>query len=127
MTVYHGKNASFTAAQGTFLGSATNSWTVTTLADIADATEMGDTWEESVDGLTDFNASVESNVSLTANYIEDLGVSGELTFQVVSGGPNLVGTAILTGISETTTIDDIGKVSQTYEGNDAAGLVFAST
>ncbi len=133
MTVYNGKNGSVAFATSTILGSATNSWQVTTLADIAGATNMGDVWESDVVGLTDFNGSVDADSSIGADYPQLLvdqntADAGEVvTFTVVSGGPNLSGTMLITGISETASIEDIGKLSVTLEGSDEDGLVLAAT
>ena len=129
MVAYNGKGGSVTFATSALLGSATNSWSVTTISDVADATNMGDTWMSSVAGLTDFNATVEADSSIGADYPALLtAATGELvTFKVVTGGPNLSGDMIVTGISETASIEDIGKVSITLEGNDEDGLILAAT
>jgi hypothetical protein len=46
---------------------------------------------------------------------------------VIASGPHIAGAAICTSITETVGIDDIGKVSASFEGNDPAGLVLTAT
>lgn len=125
MVKYNGKTAAFSNDTATVMDSATNSWTVTTISDTADGTNMNDTFMTNVPGLTDFTGTVEADAGLTSDYVAALGVDDAVTFFFVDAStPTLTGNAIVTGVTETVTIDDIGKVSFSLEGNDTAGLVY---
>lgn len=125
MAKYNGKTAAFAFTGGAVLDSATNSWTVTTTSDVADGTNMNDAWMTNLPGLTDFTGTVESDADTTADYPAILGLDAAATFYFVDTAvPKLAGNAIITGVSESVSIDDIGKVSFTLEGNDAAGLEY---
>lgn len=127
MTVYNGKGGGFVSAGAAVFDDDTNSWTITTTSDVADSTGMGDTWEEQLSGLTDFSGTVEGNADSGGDYVAVIGTSGKITGSVVASGPNVSGTAICTSITETASIDDIGKVSASFVGNDPVGLVLAAT
>lgn len=121
MTVYHGKQGS-----ATFAGSIADiqSWSLDTIADVADITAMGDDFESHESGLTDFTAAIETIAQTTVDTVGDyLGVGGALVLKC-SGSSQFTGTAICTGVTETVTIEDVGKLSLTFEGNDADGLSF---
>ena len=126
MTVYNGKGGGFVSAGAPVFDDDTNSWTITTTADIADATGMGDLWAERLAGLIDFTGSLDGNADSGGDYPAIIGTSGTITGSVVASGPNVSGTAICTSITETASIEDIGKVTATFEGNDPVGLVLAA-
>lgn len=127
MTIYNGKTAAFAATTASVLDSATNSWSVETSSDVADGTNMNDDWSTPVAGLTDFSGSVELDADSAADYVSLIGDADTATFYLLDADvPNLSGTVIITGITETVTIEDIGKLSVSVEGNDAAGLVLTS-
>ena len=127
MTVYNGKGGGFAFAGSVVFNEDTNSWEIATSSDVADSTGMGDTWEERLPGLTDFTASVDGNADSASDYTAAIGSGGAVTASIAASGPKLSGGAICTSITETVGIDDIGKVSASFEGNDAAGLILAAS
>ena len=127
MTVYNGKGGGFVSEGAGVFDDDTNSWIIATTADVADATGMGDAWEERVVGLTDFTGSIDGNSDSGGDYVAVIGTSGVITGSVIVAGPNVSGIAICTSITETVSIDDIGKVTASFEGNDPDGLVLAAT
>jgi hypothetical protein len=126
MAVYSGKGGSVTVENDTILGSGVNSWSVTTLVDVADSTNMSDVWASNERGLSDFNGTIEADSSIGADYPDIVGAAAQtFTFSVVSGGPNLSGDMLVTSITETASIEDVGKLSVSLEGSDTTGLVLA--
>ncbi|RKY06705.1 MAG: hypothetical protein DRP56_06945 [Planctomycetota bacterium] len=122
---YHGKNgnAVFSAALVNL-----QNWSLNAIGETADATAMGDTWGIHLPGLTDFNASSEglSKKALDTIALIGSGASLALTMDGVSS-PSFSGTAILTALTETVNYENNGTISYSFEGNDAAGLVYAAT
>ncbi len=121
MTVFHGKGGS-----ATFAGSIADlqSWTLGTSSDTADTTAMSDDFETHEGGLTDFTATAEGIANTTVDTIGTyLGVGGALVLKC-SAGHYFTGTAICTGYGESVTIDDVGKFTMSFEGNDADGLSY---
>jgi len=120
MAVYHGKSGSVTF-QGTV--AKITQWTLNTIASIADSTAMGDGWETHEVGLTDFNASIEAIAQSATSYITDyIGVSATLRLTCSAG--YFEGNAICNSLTETAGIEDVGKLSMSFEGNDADGISF---
>ena len=120
MGIYHGKTGVIT-----FAGAHTDlqSWTLNTTSDIADTTSMTDSWESHEIGLIDFTATAERLAQTELDFTTYLGVGGSLVLSC-SASHYFTGTAICTGLTESVTIDDVGKMSLAFEGNDADGLAF---
>ena len=119
---YHGKKGNLV-----FNGNLANleSFTLTRIGETANATAMGDTWDVFIAGLTDFNASAEGKSQVGLDTVALLGTSQAATeFVMQDAGAEYTAGAIMTGITETATVDDIITLSYTFEGNDPAGLVF---
>ncbi len=126
---YHGKLGiiDFGVAAGAPLVNL-QSWTLTTVADLAESTAMGDSWGAHLAGLTDFNATAEGQSQIALDTVALLGSGqADVEFGLTSGGPDLTGGAIITGITETVSIEGNGTLSWTIEGNDAAGLQYNAT
>lgn len=122
MGVYHGKSAM--AGFGGDLNNMVN-FTLTTTVEMASSTAMGDTWENHEYGLTDFTITAESHNVDALDTPAILGTSAEVTLDLEDGGTDkIAGTALLTSIVETQPVDDIGKITFGFEGNDADGLTY---
>ncbi len=120
MAVYHGKFGS-----ATFKGSIAKltNWTLNTTAETADTSVMGDNFSSHKIGLTDFTATAESLTQTEDTPITTyLGQSGVLVLSTSAG--SFTQTAICNSFTETASIDDVGKRSFTFEGNDADGISF---
>lgn len=122
MAAVHGKGGSvtFTGAEVTSI----QSWTFTSVGETADITGMGDDWRSTHDGATDFTASAEALSQTTIDIPGDVGTEQSLTLQIESG-KTIVANAILTSITETVSIDDVGRLSMAFEG-DATAVTYPS-
>ncbi len=120
MSVYHGKAAKVDLGG---VIEATLGWSLTTSADVAEATDMGDTWKTFEPGFDDVTATVEGNARTTRDTITQIG--SEATLKLYIDATNYFSfNAICTGITETASKDDIGKISYSFEMDDAAGLAY---
>jgi len=121
---YHGKDGLISYC-GSAVASIT-SWSFSTSIDIAGTTAMGSTnsWETQRAGLSDFSGSCEALANSGASLFPIDGSDGSLEFFFSNSDATVgfEGNAIGTGITETVSQDDVGKVSVSFEGNDAAGL-----
>lgn len=121
MTVFHGKGGS-----ATFAGAIADlqSWTLDTSSDTADTTAMSDDFETHNGGLTDFTATAEGIANTTTDSIGTyLGIGGALVLSC-SASHYFTMTVICTGYGESVTIDDVGKFTMAFEGNDANGAQY---
>lgn len=122
---YHGKIGNLVF--GTALVNL-QSWTLNTIADVAESTSMGDDWQDFNAGLTDFNATAEGLSQTALDTVALIGTSqAAVDFTLSEGGPAFVGGGILISLTETVNIDGNATISYTIEGNDAAGLVYNAT
>ena len=123
---YHGKSGAIEVG-GTALTSLM-SWDFTTSIDVADTTAMGsvNSWETQLTGLSDFSGTAEGLSSAALDTAALLGVDASMQFAINNGGDDgqFEGNAVMTGITETVSTDDVGKIAYTFEGNDAQGLTF---
>jgi hypothetical protein len=126
---YHGKTGliDFGVAAGAPLQNI-QTWTLTTIADTAESSSMGDLWQDFNAGLTDFNATAECLSQAGLDTVALLGSGqADVHFSYVLDGPNFVGGALISGITETASIDGNIAISYTIEGNDVDGLTYAAT
>ena len=120
MAIFHGKGGGFTWS-GT--GAEENkltvlNWQVTVTADIAEATDMGDTWKTFKAGFKDWTATTECLADTTTDILA-IGEGGTLKLEMVDTSSGLSGAAICTGVSVAVDKDDIGKITYTWQGNGA--------
>ena len=120
----HGKNATLSVAAGEIVN--LESYTLTRVGETAEVTSMGDTWAKFIAGLTDFNATAEGQSQIALDTVALLASGGSTIFSTANSGAGYTGSAIISGITETAVIDDSIKLSYTFEGNDAAGLVYGA-
>ncbi len=121
MAAYHGK-----AGKVDFGGliAFVTSWTLTTTGDTAESTDMGDTWKLFEPGLDDVVATVEGHAATERDTAAEI-VAASATLKLYIDATNYFGfTAFCTSITETSSINDVGKISYTFEMDDAAGLVY---
>lgn len=103
-------------------------WSLSAEAQAVDASAMGDDWAVFLSGLTDFNGSAEGLSQKALDTCALIGAEdADANFTIADGGPSLAGGLIITGITETVNYEGNGTISYTFEGNDAAGLVYAAT
>ena len=120
MAAVHGKAGTCTTGGGAEL-TTVQSWTINFVGETADITGMGSSWTSSIDGITDFTVAVEALAQTAVDIPADLGESQTLTLEIVGGGTEeFVCDAVLTSVTETVSIDDVGRLSMTFEGNDLA-------
>ncbi len=118
MAVFHGKTAKVT-----FSGAieAITGWTLTTSADVAESTYMGQSWQLFEVGFDDAVATVEGNGRKTRDTVAQIG--SEATLQLYVDDTNYFSfNAICVAITETASKDDIGRVSYSFEMDDASGV-----
>ncbi|KKM62172.1 hypothetical protein LCGC14_1524330 [marine sediment metagenome] len=122
MAVFHGKTAkvSFSASVEAITG-----WSLAASADVAESTVMQSSgwWQGFEGGFFDATATVDGNGRTTRDTIAQIGA--EAALQLYLDATNYFGfNAICTGITETASKDDIGKISYSFEMDDAAGMVY---
>lgn len=122
MAAVHGKGGSvtFTGAELTTI----QSWTYSANSDSARTTGMGDTYETYFPGLDTFSGSAEVLAATAADIPADVGTEQTLTLQIETG-KTIAANALLTSITETATIDDVGRLSITFTG-DADTVTYPS-
>lgn len=123
MAAIHGKLGSATFK--TICSSAIEllSWSIDTSADIAETTDMGDTWKGYLAGFLDWTASLECNLPAggIGTLTTFLGVAPD-TLTINSGtlagnaARKYYGNAICTGISPSGDKGEIAKVSIKFQG-----------
>lgn len=125
---YHGKtgHVKFNDSAIASLGS----WDFTTSIDVADTTPMGavNDWETQETGLSDFSGTAEGLAAKGLGTVALVGADQSVVFTLNNGADNgdFEGNAIITSLTETVNIDDVGKVAYSFEGNDGAGLSFSA-
>jgi hypothetical protein len=121
---YHGKSGAV-EVDGTALSSLT-SWDVTTSIDTADTTTMAaaNSWATELTGLSDFTGTAEGLATSAQDTVALIGIDAAWQLNISEGADEvqLEGNAIMTGLTETVSVDDVGKLSYAFEGNDAEGL-----
>lgn len=99
-----------------------NSWSLSTSVDTADTTSMLDTWESNAAGLSDFTATAEGDGEKGLDLVTLLGTDASLKLEMVANAVFFEANAICTGIGETSSIDDVGKATYSFEGNDTTPI-----
>jgi len=117
MAAVHGKGGTVVFV-GTTLTNIT-SWTFDSSGEIADTTAMGASFESSINGLTDFTATVEVVAMTEVDTVAYVGTDASLTLTIESGKSIVATNAIMTSITETVGIDDVGRWSMSFVGNEA--------
>ena len=128
MAAFHGKAGSVTWAGGGTVSQIT-SWSCDVSCDIAEQTDMGDTWKTYLAGFKDWTATVECYMLTTGldALAAGLGATAQLNLTLVSGAYNLEGEAICTNISASQSADGIPTVTYSFQGSDADGLTNEAT
>lgn len=121
----HGKNANLEYDGANIVN--LRSYTLSRIGETADATAMGDTWDVFLAGLTDFNATAEGLPQQALDTVALLGTGGDAEFSLLTGGTNHTAGVIVTRITETAVVDDVISLSYSFEGNDTAGFVTATS
>jgi hypothetical protein len=122
---YHGKKGNL-VYDGVNIANL-QSYSLTRIGETADATAMGDTWDKFNAGLTDFNATAEGLSQVALDTTALIGGGGPAEFSFQDAGVNGTAAVIITGITETAVVDDNISISYSFEGNDTAGIVTATT
>ena len=121
MATYHGSSAK------SYFNSADifkpQSWSLETSSDTASSDAQGETWKAFEEGLEDFTATVEGLAETTVDYTSTLAVNSALRLYIDDTN-YLSATAICTSITETASINDVGKVTYSFEGDDTSGIAY---
>lgn len=119
MANIHGKGGDVTfAASDDTLGQVT-AWTYTSNSDTARTTGMTASFESFVPGLDTFTGTCEAVAVTTIDIPADLATSSELKLELVAADAQaFTADAILTSITETASIDDVGRLTLAWEGNE---------
>ena len=78
-------------------------------------------WETRLGGLTDSSATVEAVAATTVDYSLQTaycGLSAELVLNYDTDSLFTI-TMVCTGLTESASVDDVGRLSLTFEGNSA--------
>jgi len=119
MAVFHGK-----AGKVTFSSSVASilSWTMTVTGDIAESTVMALSWKTFVAGFIDVSATVEAN-AMTEDVLR-IGTNASLLLYVNGSNYFEISTAICTEQVETVNMNEVGKVTYSFAGDDTEGPVY---
>ena len=118
MAAIHGKggDVTFTSVDDALV--TITDWTYTASSDTANTSGMGDSFESHVPGLDTFAATTEAVAITTLDHAADIGTGASLTLFLVSGGTKrILAAAILTSLTETVSIEDVGRLSMAWVGN----------
>jgi len=100
------------------------SWTLNTVVDLIDVTELGATWRTFVAGLKDWTATVEAVMPSVTDPMTQLGVTGVLKLYIDTDS-YFTGTGICTGVTPVNSTDDGARMTFTFEGDlRTAGITF---
>lgn len=121
MAVFHGKSAKVTI--GATPLAFTTGWSMQLSADVAESTYMGNTWKSFEVGQEDGSATVNGNAATTRVTVSQLGVSAALLLYVNATNKFSL-TSICTGIIESVTKDDVGKISYSFKRNQSTDIVY---
>jgi len=128
MAMFHGKGGTITWGGTGTESTQITSWTVDAVGDVAESTSMaaiGD-WKTFLGGFKSWTASIEANHNaedfdgLLATDLAGAAAALALTF---NGAVGLSGDAILTGVSSSLDMNDIGKLTYSFQGT--AALTYA--
>jgi len=122
MAVFHGKAAKVTI--GVTPLEMVTGWNMQLSADVAESSYMGLSWKTFEVGQEDGSASVSGNAATERGTIAQLGVSAALKLYVDATHYFSL-TSICTGVSESVSKDDIGKISYTFKRNQSTDIVYA--
>lgn len=116
MATLHGKggNVVFSGGEVTKI----TNWTFTSTAETAETTAMGDAWASQANGMTDFSGTCEGIAMTIVDIPADIGLEATLELEIVSGdAAEFNANAILTSITETASVDDVGRLSMSWIGD----------
>lgn len=117
MGKFHGSGGSITWAGAGFESKTQiTSWSAEVTSDVAEVTDMGDSWKEYLAGLKDWTATVVCFADETQSPLA-IGASALLTLEMVDAGDNIEGNAICTGISFGVDITGANTVTHAFQGN----------
>lgn len=120
MAVFHGKTAKISFSD---VEEATTSWALTATSDVAESTAMGDTWQSFELGFNDCSMTFEGNGRTTRDVVAQIG--SEATCEMYIDATNHFScNALCVSITETASKNDVGKISYSFEMDDAAGMVY---
>jgi len=120
MAVFHGKTAK--ADNGAVIG-LTTGWSMTTSGDVAESTDMNDTFKLYEPGFDDATATVSGLGATTRDTIAQLGAA--VTLKLYIDATNyFTFTAICTGFTESVDLNDVGKIEYSFAMNAAAGVTY---
>jgi len=99
------------------------SWSVESSADMAEITDMGDTWKTYLPGFKDWTATVDvllPTTGIVTTLATELGSTATLTLLTVTAStPTYSGTAFCTGISVSAGTDGPVTATFTFQGSGA--------
>lgn len=97
-------------------------WQLEETGEVGSATSMGDIWATNLAGGWDFTGSAEGKSKIGLVTTDLVGSTGEGVFGMSSSGAGYTGPVIITGVTETASVDDLIALSYTFAGNSAAGI-----
>lgn len=123
MAVYHGKSAKVTKTAVSVVGML--EWTIETSLEIVDVTDFGDTYKASIVGFVTWTGSFggqgdpenTEQAALRVAHLAGNKLSDVLFY--IDGTHYFSGDIYVTGMSHSTTVTDVVKVSWTFTGDGA--------
>jgi len=121
MTVYHGKSAKVDFGG---IIAFTTSWSVSTSADVARSTDMGDDFETFESGFDDATFTVDGNAATERNTIAQLLLEATELKCYIDATHYFHADVFCISITETANLNDIGKITYSFEMSDQDGLQY---
>ncbi len=122
MALYHGKGGMATW-NSTDIKHIT-SITLSSSGQMADDSEMGNSWRGFLYGLTDWTATITTLNADAEDTVAYLGASQDLGIELLDSDDIITGAAICTGVSEEQPVDGMGTVTLTFVCNDPDGFSY---
>ena len=126
MAVYHGKTAKVTLPQLGAMSFATG-WSISTSADVAESTSMvaSSFFKSFVAGFDDCTITVEGNAATERATLSELSTTAGEIKVYIDATHYFLCDVFCTSVTETSSFDDIGKISYTFAMSDVDGLQYA--
>lgn len=121
MAVYHGKTAKVDFGG---VMSFTTGWSVTTVGDIAESTDMNDSFKLFEPGFDDATFTVEAHAATERDTIAQLSTTAAELKCYIDVTNYFFADVFCVSITETANLNDIGKISYNFEMSDVDGLQY---
>ena len=121
MAVYHGKTAKVNFGG---VMSFTTGWSISTTGDIAESTDMNDTFQLFEPGFDDATFTVEGHACTERDTIGQLSTTAAELRCYIDANNYFYADVFCTSITEVSSMNDVGKLTYNFEMSDVNGLQY---